>query len=393
MADDRYDVVLLGATGFTGALTAEYLAAHAPAGTRWALAGRSRAKLEAVRARLSVGDVPLLEVDVGDPGSVRAMAEAARVVITTVGPYIRFGEPVVAACAAAGCAYVDLTGEPEFVDRMYLRYHDQAVATGARLVHSCGFDSIPYDLGALFTVSQIGGGEPVALSGYVRAGGTFSGGTLHSAVEIMGRLRQGRAVARERRAREGGETTPPGRRVRGIAGRPRLEPLAGGWVVPAPTIDPQHVLRSARALEVYGPDFAYSHYLVTGGLPMTVGLVGGVGAVAALAQVGAGRSLLRRIRSPGDGPSAEQRARSFFRVRFVAQTPSQRLLTEVSGGDPGYGETSKMLAESALCLAHDDLPPRAGQLTPAVAMGQALIDRLVAAGIRFERTDRAESDR
>ncbi len=389
MADERYDVVLLGATGFTGALTAEYLAAHAGSSTRWALAGRDTAKLAALRSRLTAvaagcDPTALLEVDVGDPGSVRAMAESARVVITTVGPYIRYGEPVVAACAAAGCSYVDLTGEPEFVDRMYLRYGEQAAASGARLVHSCGFDSIPYDLGALFTVSQLGGGEPVSLSGYVRAGGTFSGGTLHSAVEIMGRLRQSAAVARERRAREGVGTVPEGRRVRGITGRPRIEPLAGGWVVPAPTIDPQHVLRSARALDVYGPDFSYSHYLVTGGLPATVGLIGGVGALAALAQIGPGRSLLRRVRAPGDGPSAAQRARAFFRVLFVAQTPGRRLITQVSGGDPGYGETSKMLAEAALCLAHDPLPARAGQLTPAVAMGQALIDRLVAAGIRFE---------
>jgi short subunit dehydrogenase-like uncharacterized protein len=266
---------------------------------------------------------------------------------------------------------------------MYLRHDARARETGARLVHSCGFDSIPYDLGALWTVAQLPDDLPIAMSGYVRARGTFSGGTLHSAVEIMGRLRQGAAVARTRRAKEGSETVPPGRRVRGVRGRPHDSADVGGWVVPAPTIDPQHVLRSARALPAYGPDFAYSHYLYTGGLPATVAVLSGVGLVAAMAQFGPSRSLLLRIRDPGSGPSEEQRARSSFSVRFVAETPGSRLVTEVSGGDPGYGETAKMLAESALCLAFDDLPERAGQLTPAVAMGEALIARLRAAGIGF----------
>jgi short subunit dehydrogenase-like uncharacterized protein len=201
MTDRQYDVALLGATGFTGALTAEYLAGHASDSTRWALAGRNRAKLEEVRQRLGEDQAerPLVQADVGDPSSLRALAESTRVLITTVGPYINYGEPVVAACAAAGTDYVDLTGEPEFVDLMWLRYHEQAQDTGARLVHSCGFDSIPYDLGALFSVNHVPEGEAISLEGFVRAGGAPSGGTFHSAVHIMGRLRQGARVARERR--------------------------------------------------------------------------------------------------------------------------------------------------------------------------------------------------
>jgi short subunit dehydrogenase-like uncharacterized protein len=382
MPERPYDIALFGATGFTGALTAEYLAEHAPPELRWALAGRNRAKLEEVRGRIGKPDLPLLIADIGDAGSIRAVADAARVVISTVGPYINFGEPLVAACAAAGTDYVDLTGEPEFVDLMWLRYHRQAEQSGARLVHSCGFDSIPYDLGALFAVERLPEGVPIRMQGYAQVGGTFSGGTYHSAVHLMGRLRQGAAVARQRRAQE--EPVAPGRRVRGIAGKPHNEPLAGGWVVPAPTIDPQHVLRSARALERYGPDFSYSHYVVTGKLATTAGLIGGVGLIAGLAQLGPTRNLLLKFRDPGEGPSPEQRARSFFRVRMVAETPDTRVIAQVSGGDPGYGETSKMLAESALCLAFDELPARSGQLTPAVAMGRPLIDRLVAAGIRFE---------
>ena len=385
MAEREYDIVVFGATGFTGALTAEYLAHRAPATTRWALAGRNRDKLEAVRRRLAEispasAQLPLLTADTGDASSMRKLAESTRVVITTVGPYIKYGEPVVAACAAAGTSYVDLTGEPEFVDLMWLRYHEQAQQTGARLIHSCGFDSIPYDLGALFAVQHLPEGAPIKLEGFVRAGGTFSGGTYHSALHIMGRLRQGMKVAAERKRRE---SRPDGRRVRGIQGKPHRDDEAGGWVAPFPTIDPQTVLRSARALDRYGPDFSYSHYIVVKQLPILVGMGVGAGAVIALAQLKPTRDLLLKLKDPGEGPTPEQREKAWFKVKMVGEGGGKRVVAEVTGGDPGYGETSKMLAESALCLAHDDLPDRAGQLTPAVAMGDALTTRLQAAGIGF----------
>jgi short subunit dehydrogenase-like uncharacterized protein len=382
-AEREHDVVVFGATGFTGCLTAEYLAAHADPGTRWALAGRNRSKLEEVRSRLGSdhAELPLLEADVNDRASLKALAESTRVVISTVGPYIRYGEPLVAACAGAGTDYVDLTGEPEFVDLMWLRYHEQAQSSGARLVHSCGFDSIPYDLGALFTVNHLPEHVPIRLEGYVRVGGTFSGGTFHSAVEIMGRLRQGAKVGRQRRERE---SRPAGRQVRGAAGKPHHDEVGGGWAVPFPTIDPQTVLRSARSLDRYGPDFTYSHYLVVKRLPVLAGMAAGAGMAVAMAQLPPTRSLLLKIKDPGEGPSPEQRAKSWFRVRFRARADGPELITQVSGGDPGYGETSKMLAQSALCLAHDQLPATAGQVTPAVAMGQSLIERLQREGITFE---------
>ena len=332
-----------------------------------------------MRERLGA-DVPVLVADVRDAESIRRVAESARVVITTVGPYINYGEPLVAACAAAGTDYVDLTGEPEFVDLMWLRYHEQAQQTGARIVHSCGFDSIPYDLGALYTVGELPEGVPIKLEGFVRAGGTFSGGTYHSAVHIMARLRQARQVAAQRRRLE---SRPAGRRVRGITEPPHHDDTAGGWVLPVPTIDPQMVLRSARALDRYGPDFTYAHYLVVRQLPVLAGLVAGAAGVIALAQLPTTRDLLLKLKDPGEGPTPEQRARAWFRVRFRGRAGGRSIVTEVSGGDPGYSETSKMLAESALCLAHDALPDRAGQLTPAVAMGEALIDRLRRAGIGF----------
>jgi short subunit dehydrogenase-like uncharacterized protein len=381
----EYDVVVFGATGFTGELTAEYLARRAGAETRGALAGRSIDKLEAVRRRLAdvniaCAKLPLLQADIADPESMRALAESTKVVITTVGPYIHYGEPLVKACAEAGTDYVDLTGEPEFVDLMWLRYNELATETGARIVHSCGFDSIPYDLGTLFTVDQLPEGVPLSVDCYVRVGGTFSGGTYHSAINAMARLRH---AARNASQRKRLEPRPEGRRVRGVAARPRRSEEAGGWIVPFPSIDPQTVLRSARALDRYGPDFSYGHYIVFKRAVMVAAAGVGAGTGIALAQLPPTRNLMLKIKDPGDGPTPEQRAKAWFQVKFVGTGGGKRVVTEVRGGDPGYSETSKMISEAALCLAHDELPPTAGQVTPAVAMGQKLIDRLNAAGIKF----------
>ncbi|HLN78750.1 MAG TPA: saccharopine dehydrogenase NADP-binding domain-containing protein [Nocardioidaceae bacterium] len=381
-----HDIVLFGATGFTGGLTAEYLARNAPNGCRWALAGRNPDKLEAVRARLTeidpgLADLPLLHADVTDPGSLTDVAESARVVITTVGPYIEYGEPLVAACAEAGTDYVDLTGEPEFVDRMYVAYHERAKETGARIVHACGFDSIPHDLGALFTVQQLPEGVPIRLRGMLRAGGRPSGGTFASAMTAFSRGRQLKQAVSERRKME---QRPVGRKVRAVARPPHRDGETGWWLVPLPTIDPLVVKRSAAALDRYGPDFEYAHYAAVKRLPVVVGGVVGVGALAAAAQVPPLRRMLLSRVPQGEGPSKEVRAKSWFAMRFVGEGGGSRVVTEVSGGDPGYDETAKMLAESALCLAFDENPASAGSVTTAVAMGENLVDRLVKAGITFE---------
>jgi short subunit dehydrogenase-like uncharacterized protein len=373
------DIVVLGATGFTGALTAEYLAAHGSGATRWAVAGRSRSKLEALRDRLGV-DVQILGADIGDQASLRRLAEASRVVATTVGPYLRYGEPVVAACAAAGTDYVDLTGEPEFVDRMYVRHHATAQRTGARLVHACGFDSVPHDLGVLFTVQQLPQHGPIRVRGYVSASGLPSGGTVDSAVTSFSRYGQAAAAHAERRQTEPGAG---GRRVRTVAGRPGYDRDVGAWVLPLPTIDPQIVVRSARALDRYGPDFSYSHFVAVRNPAVAAALTAAMAGAFALAQLPATRRLLLRLGPSGGGPTAEQREQAWFRVRFIGDAGRRRVVTEVAGGDPGYGETSKMLAESALCLANDALPETAGQVTTAVAMGDALRARLERAGITF----------
>ncbi|MFR9676953.1 saccharopine dehydrogenase family protein [Streptomyces sp. TR06-5] len=383
-----HDLVLFGATGFTGRLTAHYLAAHAPAGSRVALAGRNREKLAGLRNELAAvrpawHDLTLLDADVADPPSLHRLAASARVVLTTVGPYLRHGEGLVAACAEAGTDYVDLTGEPEFIDRTYLRHDATARRTGARIVHACGFDSVPHDLGVQYTVGLLPEGVPLHIDGYVTADARFSGGTLASALEAFARGPQMLHAARERRS---AEPRPAGRRISTPTGGIRRVPLLRAWGVPLPTVDPQIVARSAAALDRYGPDFRYRHAAAVRHLPVALGGVAGMAGLVGLAQLPAARRALTSRLGSGEGPSAERRARSSFSVRFLAEGGGRRVATEVSGGDPGYDETSKMLAESALCLAHDELPPLAGQLTTATAMGAALTERLRRAGIRFRVT-------
>lgn len=386
MANSRkYDIVVFGATGFTGALTAEYLARNSGSGLRWALAGRNAEKLKLVRARLAdlnpaCAGMDLLEADAADEAALQKVAASTKVIITTVGPYLKYGEPLVAACAAAGTDYVDLTGEPEFVDAMWLKYHETAQKSGARIVHSCGFDSIPHDLGAWFTVKQLPEGVPLKVEGFVRAGGEFSGGTMHSAVNQFARLREYGKVSRARRSRE---HWPAGRKIGSTRQGIRYDKALGTWVVPFPTIDPQIVRRSAAALDRYGPEFRYGHYVQVKKLGGVAALVGGVTVLLAASQLKFTRERVLKLKQPGQGPSEEKRKKSWFRVSFFGEGGGKQVRCEVSGGDPGYGETSKMLAESALCLAQDDLPKTSGCVTTAQAMGDALIARLEKAGIQF----------
>ncbi|MFC4115655.1 saccharopine dehydrogenase family protein [Nonomuraea zeae] len=367
-----YDIVLFGASGFTGALTASYLARTAPPGTRWALAGRDRAKLE----RLGL-DAPILIADAADPAAVAELARSTRVLATTVGPYVTYGEPLVAACADAGTHYLDLTGEAEFVDRVYVRYHHRAVRSGAKLVHACGFDSIPYDLGTLHTVSRLPEGVPLKVSCFMRASLSASGGTVASAMTIFGRARRQIEQGTQRRS---AEPRPKGRKVSALPGGLRY---VGGWALPMPSLDPQIVGYSARLLDRYGPDFTYRQYYAVRTLPAALATVAGAGALVALAQIPAVRRRVQDRIRPGEGPSPERRAKSWFKVTLLGEGGGERVVTEVAGGDPGYDETAKMLSESALCLAFDDVPELAGQLTTASAMGRPLIERLHRAGITF----------
>lgn len=383
-----HDVVLYGATGFTGRLLAAYFARNVSLDRAlWAIAGRDREKLIALRAELAqinpaCARLPILFARSDDRASLAALSKNAKVVVTTVGPFAAHGEGLFQACAEHGTDYVDSAAEFSFVRAMHERYASRARETGALMVSCCGIDSIPTDLGLFFTMKQLAPRTKVAVEGLFAFSARPSGGTWKSLLSVMGELRDHPSSVAPPAAQEG-------RSVTRVAGRVHRDPELG-WVVPLPTIDPEIALRSAAALSLYGPSFSYAHYMVVGSLPEVGFLSLSLGSAALMAQVGPGRALLGRVWRPGDGPSPERRATSWFRLRFRARHEGGVLTTEVRGGDPGYEETAKMLAESALCLAVDRarLPARAGVLTPACAFGEVLLERLLRAGIAFDVVSR-----
>jgi short subunit dehydrogenase-like uncharacterized protein len=254
-------------------------------------------------------------------------------------------------------------------------------------VHCCGFEAVPPDLGVLFTLQQLPPGVPLRVRGVVRGDAGASGGTVASALGQAARLRGLEQAAAERRHRE--SRPAGGRRVSARAGRPHRDADLGAWLLPLPTIDATVVRRSAAARPDYGPDFHYQHYA---GLPGPVAAAAAATAVTglvAVAQVPPLRAVLQRRLAGASGPDEERRARSWFTVDLVGEGGGERVHTRVSGGDPGYTETARMLGESVLSLAFDDNPPTAGQVTPATAMGEALLARLVRSGLSFTVAERS----
>ncbi len=399
------DLVVFGATGFVGKLLAAYLAEHAPAGTRIALAGRSRSRLEEARAALptAAADWPLIEADASDPASMAALAAGTRVVVTTVGPYARYGMPLVEACAAAGTHYADLTGEVLFVRDAIDRVDEQARATGARIVHACGYDSIPSDLSAMLLAARAaadGAGElrDVRLVATLRGG--FSGGTIDSMRAQVEALKQDpsrRRVVGDPYALSPDRSAEPATKQPGDASMPSHGP-DGRWTAPFVMASfNTRIVRRSNALQdwAYGREFSYGEAMGAGSGPrgavtaaiVTAGLVGAVSAMS----FGPTRGLLDRVLpAPGTGPSEEVRQKGWFRMEVEATTESGRRYTAVAAGkgDPGYAATAVMLGESALALILDGdrLPDRAGSLTPATALGDVLVERLRAAGHTYEVT-------
>ncbi|HET8934423.1 MAG TPA: saccharopine dehydrogenase NADP-binding domain-containing protein [Polyangiales bacterium] len=378
----EFDLVLFGASGFTGGLVAEHVATHARAGLRIALAGRRADKLHALRERLMAAHpsrrhIGVIVADVSDPASLTRMAASARAVLSTVGPFVDYGEPLIKACVEQGTDYLDSTGERPFVLSMIERYDAAARARGVRLIFACGFDSIPADLGVYFTVHQLPVGSPIEVASYLSFQGSFSGGTKRSAIKEL---------AAERPPAEAyafAEAERIGRVIKGSAHCAR----SIGWVTPFfDAVDSNIVLRSAKVIDRYGPRFTYKPWVVYPNmlsmlLLMLVGLIAG-----ALARITPIRTLLLKLVAPsGQGPTPEQMAKGWFRVRFEAESGKTRVSTEVSGGDPGYGATSMMLGQSALCLLEDreHLPQRSGVVTTAAAFGDKLLARLQAHGLQF----------
>lgn len=380
----EFDIIVYGATGFTGRLVAEYLARHYP-DRKWAMAGRSLTKLEEVRGAIGApATTPLVTANADDPASLKAMTARAAVVITTVGPYQLYGEPLLAACVETGTAYVDLCGEPNWMHDMIAKYDAAARASGARIVFSCGFDSIPFDLG-VWTVQEEARkrfGKPAPrVKGRVRAmKGTFSGGTFASGKATAMAAARNPAVFKvllDPFALTPGFEGPD--QPKGVL--PEYDDAVGGWVAPfmMAVINTKNVHRTNfLAGHPYGTDFRYDEMMVAPG-------IGEMGKAAAEAIAKMNPMNAENGPAPGEGPDKEARETGFYDLAFVAEMPGgERLTATVKGDrDPGYGSTSKMIAESALCLI-DDVKGMGGIWTPGALMADALRKRLEAnAGLSF----------
>ncbi|MET9491715.1 saccharopine dehydrogenase NADP-binding domain-containing protein [Nocardia sp. NPDC006630] len=409
MADREFDLALFGATGFVGKLTAEYLAEAAPAGARIALAGRSLEKLTAVRAELGpgAGNWPLVQADSTDQASLNALAARTRVVVSTVGPYLRYGLPLVEACAENGTHYADLTGEPLFIRECIDRFGERAAETGAKIVNSAGYDSIPSDLSVYQLYKRTvedntGELTDVTLVAWLKGG--VSGGTVDSGRAMMEAIA---ADPKKGAIMSHPYSLSPDKAMEPDVGRQsdqalerasNIDPSLDGWV--ATFIMGAHntkIVRRSNGLLgwPYGKNFRYREVMSAGksataplvAAGMAGGIVATMAAGAVLSRVAVGRRLLDRlVPKPGTGPSEKARKSGWFTMRTFARTTSgaKYVCTFAGKGDPGYAATAVMLGESGLTLAFDQLSELAGILTPAAAMGDALTDRLRKAGMTID---------
>lgn len=388
MTEKKYDIAVFGATGFTGRLVAEYLSKQYPAGSdvSWAMVGRNAEKLKAVRDEIGAPkETPLIVADAADPASIEKLVNSARVVLTTVGPYQLYGNELVAACAEAGTDYVDLCGEPVWMRHMIDKHGEIAKKSGARIVFSCGFDSIPFDLGVFLLQEEARkkfGAACTEVKGRVRAmKGTFSGGTAASLKATMEAAMKDREVIELLKSPFAlapgfdGPRQPSGSKV-------IHDDEMGVWLAPfvmAP-INTKNVHRSNALMDhAYGEDFLYSEMLITGP---------GEKGEAVAKHVASDNSMMGEdAPKPGEGPSKEERENGMYDILFVGVGPDGNTIKLGVKGDmdPGYGSTSKMIAESAICLIKDKEDTAGGIWTTAPAMGLALIDRLQKnAGLTFE---------
>ena len=387
MSEREFDVVVFGASGYTGKLVAEYIQSEygENGSVKWAIAGRNREKLEGIRDELGLSaDLSILEVDSNDQGSLNAMTSSTKCVLTTVGPYQLYGSNLVESCAKNGTDYVDLTGEPGWMYEMINAHKETAQASGARIVFSCGFDSIPFDLGVYFVQQAAKNkfGKPAQhVRGRVKAmNGEFSGGTIASLGATMATLKKKPELIKV--------LANPFSLTEGFEGPAQLDDSKvlldeklNMWVAPfvmAP-INTKNIHRSNTLLgHQYGEDFCYDEMMIAG--------EGEEGKQIADAMTSANPMGGDNVPQPGEGPSKESREQGNYDVLFFADLGEESIEARVTGDmDPGYGSTSKMITESAICLIQDcsDLP--GGIYTPAPAMGDKLIHRLVKkAGLTFD---------
>ncbi len=391
MASSKFDIVVYGSTGFTGRLVAEYLAAHYTDkdDPKWAMAGRSKQKLAEVRDAIGApADTALIVADGGDAASLKAMVDQTRLVISTVGPYQLYGSDLVAACAASGTDYLDLCGEPLWMRKMIDAHEAAAKSSGARILFSCGFDSIPFELGVFYVeqaAKKVFGAPASRVKGRVRnMKGTFSGGTAASARATFAAVANDLSLVS---MVQDPFVLTPGfdgpKQPRG--NKPVLDEDMGSWTAPfvMATINTRNVHRSNMLMNFpYGKDFVYDEMVLTG-----PGEQGEANAKKVVAAVNAERMGASGGPKPGEGPSKEERENGMYDLLFIAIAPDGKQVRAVVKGDrdPGYGSTSKMISECAICLLRDTPDVPAGIWTPGAAMGDKLIKRLVDhAGLTFD---------
>ena len=394
--DRSFDLVIYGATGFTGALVAEYLH-QTQSGLSWAIAGRSQSKLDLLKDRINDPDLETIVADSESPDDMRRLVTSTRVVISTVGPYARFGTPLVEACAAEGTHYCDLTGEPQWMASIFERVSPLAEETGARLIHCCGFDSIPSDLGVFVAQQSMmnkHGLFATKVSGRMgKSKGAVSGGTVASmllAVEQAVSDPIARKVLNDPYGLYPSELSPgsDGPDQRGVRWDDHFESWTGPFVMAA--INSKVVRRSnALASLVYGADFSYDESLLVDNRRSGLLMAGGMSiGMTALAIPPLRRLISKRLPQPGEGPSVSERENGFFEFFVHAHHPTDSekdVRICVKGKrDPGYGATSRMLAQAGLSLAFDDLDVEGGIWTPASALGNHLVNRLADVDITFE---------
>lgn len=408
MENRDYDLVVFGATSFVGQILCRYLVDEYGAGAdlKWAIAGRSASKLGALKSELGAAALPVIVADAEDVDGLKAMCQKTRVVISTVGPYALYGEPLVQACVQTGTDYCDLTGEVQWIRQMIVRYEDQARSSGARIVHCCGFDSIPSDLGVWFLQDEAKKqfGEPCSqVRMRVKAArGGLSGGTVASLINVTKEAASDPQLRKELAnpfslAPAGHKSSQRQPNVKAA----QYDPDFGVWLAPfmmAP-INVRIVHRS-NALQgaPYGKEFQYDEAMMTGkglkGRLAAVGITAALGGFIAGAAIKPTRWVLERfvVPKPGEGPSPESQKNGFYDLRFVGRTADGQVIrTKVTGDrDPGYGSTAKMLGEAGVCLARDigKTDRTGGFWTPASMFGGTLVERLRAkAGLTFERLD------
>jgi len=384
----EFDIIVYGATGYTGRLVAEYLSQEyaSDSDLRWAMAGRSQSKLEAVRDEIGApAGTPLVVADTGDADSLRAMAERTRVVLTTVGPYQLYGSDLVRICAETGTDYVDLCGEPAWMRQMIDAHGETAKQSGARIVFSCGFDSIPFDLGVYFlqqaAQEKFGAALPRVKGRVRKMKGTFSGGTAASLKATLAAAKANPEIYQllgNPFALTPGFTGP----AQPPAAKPEFDESLGSWAAPfvMAAINTRNVHRSNALLgHAYGSDFVYDEMILTG--------PGEQGEAIAKAVTGDKSLAGDDAPKPGEGPTKEERENGFYDVLFIGEgADGKTLMASVAGKrDPGYGSTSRMIAESAICLVRDATDTQGGIWTTAPAMGDKLIKRLQEhAGLTFQ---------